>query len=250
MTLRLGFWNLILLLSLLVPTSRAFAQAEGDDVYDPFTDYSEFDESTEEEADINFFKNGRFLTIAAQVGMRGFTENLARAYKEGTAYGLNMNYFFDLRLALSLGYQMGDHGVQFETASSPSTLYDGTVSITSLDMNLKYYLNTQNVTKGLADLNPYIVGGLSQISRSFNLSSNTGSVLPTGTEKVTGLNIGAGIEIPMLRRKAYLGIQGMYHPVTFSDESKGFIDEGTPVPLKFTLNGDYYDMMMVIGLNF
>ena len=53
------------------------AQAADDDAFDPFSDYSEFDEATEEEADINFFRNGRFLTVGFQLGVKGFTDNLA-----------------------------------------------------------------------------------------------------------------------------------------------------------------------------
>ncbi len=37
------------------------AQFDADDTYDPFADYSEFDEAQDEEADINFFRNGRFV---------------------------------------------------------------------------------------------------------------------------------------------------------------------------------------------
>ena len=37
-----------------------FAQyQDSGDTYDPFADYSEFDNVTEEEADINFFKHGQ-----------------------------------------------------------------------------------------------------------------------------------------------------------------------------------------------
>ena len=39
---------------------RLLAQS-GTDAYDPFVDYSEFEEVSEEEADINFFRNGRFF---------------------------------------------------------------------------------------------------------------------------------------------------------------------------------------------
>ena len=36
---------------------------EDDDSYDPFADYSEFEEDSQEEADIHFFRNGRFFTL-------------------------------------------------------------------------------------------------------------------------------------------------------------------------------------------
>lgn len=37
-----------------------------DEAFDPFSDYSEMEQDAEEEADINFFKNGRFLTLGFQ----------------------------------------------------------------------------------------------------------------------------------------------------------------------------------------
>ena len=45
----------------------ASAQAE-DETYNPFADYSEFEESGEEEADLHFFRNGRFLTLGFMLG--------------------------------------------------------------------------------------------------------------------------------------------------------------------------------------
>ncbi|MCB0410979.1 MAG: hypothetical protein KDD22_00530, partial [Bdellovibrionales bacterium] len=52
------------------------AQSEGTDAYDPFADYSEFESSEEEEAYINFFRNGRFFTLGFIGGYRTFTETM------------------------------------------------------------------------------------------------------------------------------------------------------------------------------
>ena len=53
-------WLLIVLsLGLVLSSPTGFAQDEEGNVYDPFIDYSEFEEAGEEEADINFFRNGR-----------------------------------------------------------------------------------------------------------------------------------------------------------------------------------------------
>jgi hypothetical protein len=63
------------LLTVSLGTSPVFAQ-ETDESYDPFADYSEFAESAEQEADINFFRNGRFFTLGFQGGYRRFTETM------------------------------------------------------------------------------------------------------------------------------------------------------------------------------
>ncbi|MFP5520019.1 MAG: outer membrane beta-barrel protein [Bdellovibrionia bacterium] len=224
-------------------TNRGYllAQVDPDEAYDPFADYSEFDEDSDEEADINFFKNGRFLTAALFFGYRSFTQGMATNYQSGPAYGLQLSYFFDLRLALALSFVTGDHSVNIKT-SGPT--YTGNVSYSSLGFNLKYYLNTQNVTKGLADLNPYIIAGLTHHTRTYTFSEVDGF----DRAAALGFDGGLGIEIPLLRRKAYFGIQGVYHYVAFPDENKEFI-EGTN-KVDTPINGDFINIMALIGMNF
>src|SRR3954466_15975042 len=77
------------------PNSYLLAQTDPDEAYDPFSDYSEFDESSDEEADINFFRNGRFFTVGFAAGMRSYTENMANIYQSSVSYGLFFAYFFD-----------------------------------------------------------------------------------------------------------------------------------------------------------
>ncbi len=88
------------------------AQAEGgDDAYDPFADYSEFEESADEEEDLNFFRNGRLLTVGFIGGYRGWTQTLSKIYTGNPAFGLYMCYFFDLRFALQFGFLTSDHTI-------------------------------------------------------------------------------------------------------------------------------------------
>jgi hypothetical protein len=225
--------------------SYLLAQTDPDEAYDPFTDYSEFDEESDEEADINFFRNGRFFTIGLMGGYRGFTGNFATTYDGAPTFGLFLSYFFDLSLALQLGFQTGDHAVHFSTTSgSTHKEYTGNVSMTSINFDLKYYLNTQNVTRGLADLNPYILGGLGQFYRTYTIANIDGY----SRDSAMGVDIGAGVEIPLMRKKAYLGLQGAYHYVNFSDESKSYV-QGTE-KLDQNISGDFYDFSLILGMNF
>lgn len=222
-------------------TQYLLAQSDPEDIYDPFSDYSEFDEASDEEADINFFRHGRFFTVGLTAGYRGFTGNFQKNYGSGPAYGVFLTYFFDLRFAFSLGFQTGDHPVNF---SSNLRNYSGNVSITSLNFDLKYYLNTQNVTRGLADLNPYLLAGFGQFYRTYTIDNIEGY----SRDATMGAELGAGIEIPLMRRKAFLGIQSVYHYVTFNDESKDFIQGSER--LENRLNGDIYDVLFILGVNF
>ncbi|MBC7465368.1 MAG: outer membrane beta-barrel protein [Bdellovibrio sp.] len=239
---------------------HAWAQStEVDEAFDPFSDYNEFEQDADEEADINFFKNGRYLTLGLQLGYRGFSGGgMTEAYTGAAIYGVQFSYFFDMQIAGSLGFSMGDHNVQFQsftdkTYTQAKNTYSGSVNIQTIDLNVKYYFNTENVTRGLADLNPYVIVGAGQYKRTYNLSNQVAA----DPDSVIGFKAGLGLEIPLLRRRAYFGFQGTYHYVQFADENKHFIDEtaiGSPTPaqspIKPTIDGDLYDLSAIIGVNF
>jgi hypothetical protein len=232
-----------------LPSSTAFGQtspSDVDDSFDPFADYNEFDQETEEEADIHFLRNGRYLTLAFVGGYRGFVGGgFAQAYRGAMDYGVEFNYFFDLNLAMSMSYITGDHAVNFR---STQTEYSGSVNIQMIDLHLKYFFNTDNVTKGLAELNPYGLLGGGLYVRSYSLSQS----LNAEADRVPGFKAGAGIEIPLLRRRAYLGFQATYRYVQFPDENKRFIEEGENnfPPISPTLDGDIFELSFLLGTNF
>lgn len=225
--------------------SLLLAQSEGgesssSEAFDPFADYNEFDADSDEEADINFFRHGRFLTVGLMGGYRGFTDSMAKTYTGSTAYGIALSYFFDMHLAMSLGFMMGDHSVTLKTNQNT---YTGNLSITSINFDLKYYISTQNLTKGLADLGPYVFGGFGNFYRTFTLAG----ISSLSRDATMGAEVGAGLEIPIMRKKSFLGIQGTYHAITFPDENKKYID--TEV-LETVPAGDFYDVVIILGMNF
>lgn len=226
-----------------------------DEAYDPFSDYSEVEQDAEEEADINFFKNGRFLTLGLQLGYRGFTDGMSRAYTPNLLYGVQFSYFFDLNLAGALGFVLGDHPVAFNAMAGNGTIQEtitGTVNIQQIDLNIKYYFNMQNVTRGLADLNPYMIFGVGHYIRTYNMDQS----LSPNPDRIFGFKLGGGIEVPMLRKQAFLGIQALYHLVQFPDEGGTTIDLGdgvggsAPAPVDPMINGDPYDISIILGVNF
>lgn len=251
----------LLLLIFLVSSFHQHSYAQNSDIdegFDPFSDYNEVEQSTDEEADINFFKNGRYLTLGVILGYRGFTDGMSQGYTPGFEWGLQFSYFFDLQLATSLSYSVADSGVEFRSfndaaLTSVSELYTGNVNIQILNLNAKYYFNTENVTRGLADLNPYIQLGVGLFTRTYNLSNS----LPPPPDKPIGFSVGTGIEIPFLRRSSYFGLQATYHYVQFADENNDRIEEEKPgqaelvlSPVSPRLNGDIFEISTIIGINF
>ena len=249
------FYTLLFVILLSLFHQHAYAQTstDVDESFDPFSDYNEFEQDANEEADINFFKNGRMLTLGLQLGYRGYTEGFAQAYTPNLVYGFQFTYFFDLQTALAVNYINGDSSVAF---NSLTTAYTGTVNIQAVDLSFKYYFNTENVTRGLADLNPYMSMGGAYFIRTYSLSTQ----LPIDPDKVYGLKASVGIEIPLLRRRAFLGFQATYYYVQFPDENKYFIEEAAAgnstgektakSPVSPHLNGDTFDASAIIGINF
>lgn len=219
------------------------AQNEGDDAYDPFADYSEFEESMDEEEDINFFRNGRLLTLGFIGGYRGWTNTLNQIYSGSPGFGLFLSYFFDLRFALQIGFLTSDHTLVIK--GSGFSPIQGTVSLTDLSFLLKMYFNTQNVTRGLADLNPYLVGGFSQVYRTTTVSGNS----DFAKDSAFAFNVGGGLEIPMMRNKMFFGIQGLYQLVNFADEAKVIEDENDTLT-GVSPAGDSFLLLGVLGVNF
>ena len=231
----------IMMLGVVSLPHQAAAQ-EADESYDPFADYSEFEESAEEEADINFFRNGRFFTLGFIGGYRDFTETMGEIQKPAVAFGMFLSYFFDLRFALQLGFLTGDHKLSFQPPTGPTI--NGNVSLTDISLNLKYYLNTQNVTRGLAKMNPYLIGGFSQVYRTTSVVGESAF----GKEGAMGFDLGAGIELPLMRNM-YFGGQAAFQLVSFQNENSEIIlagNQGTGLYNK----GDIMTLLFILGLNF
>ncbi len=226
----------------LLQQPQAFAQAENDEFYDPFADYSEYDTESDEEADIHFFKHGRFFSVGMAGGTRSFTGNMATIYNSNIGYGLFLNYFFDFRLAFSLSYLTGLHAVTIKT-ETPNT-YEGNLTLSSINLDFKYYINPQNLTKKIAFLNPYVIGGFSQNTRTYSLAN----ISDNFRDSVFGFDAGFGIEIPIMKKKSFVGLQWNYYAVSFADESKKiFLQTET---LTKTISGDYWNLLGIVGTNF
>ena len=236
------------------PGSVVVAEGDGDDSYDPFADYSEFQEAADEEEDVNFFKNGRLLTLGFIAGYRGFTGDLAKIYKGGGAdFGLTLSYFFDLRFALQIGYQTSDHTLNIPAGNNggtngqtPYAAVDGASTYSDISVNLKYYFNTQNVTRGLANLNPYLIVGFSQV---YLTTTRSDIVNFYGKDAAFGANAGVGIEIPMLRNKMYFGAQAVYNYINLPNQG-AFITDGSNVNTPYKMSGGAYTGSFVLGANF
>lgn len=226
-----------LFLTLFLGVQPSFAT----DAYDPFIDYSEFDDNGDEEADINFFKNGRLFSASLVLGYTGFTGELANIYDPNVNFGVNVNFFLSLSSALQIQYLTSSHNLNVEANGGS---FSASSTYTDISGGLKYYVNTQNIIRQLAKLNPYFLLTVSYVSRS---SAQADSEV---LEKTTGfgLNIGGGIELA-LTKKFFIGVEGGYNLLSMQDEATEIVDDqgnGTGI---FPA-GDLYRLLITIGSNF
>jgi len=242
------FVRLKFLLSLLVCFFTGFTSitANANDAYDPFIDYSEYDDNGDEEADVNFFKNGRQFTLHFVGGYTGLTGNLgSQLYESAVNYGLGLNFFLDLRMAIQLQYLTSNHNLSFKSAGQ---VIKGSSDFTDISMNLKYYINTQNIIRNLAKLNPYVIIGFAYISRE-TASTDSGDSLFDKTPGY-GANLGGGIEYQLSNKKFYVGAEGVYSLVSFKDEGSEIIPDSTGSATGILPSGDMYRFSLVLGVNF
>ena len=222
---------LILLLSLSLSM-----QLKAQDAFDPFIDYSEFETASEEEADVNFFRNGRFLTLSVPVSLNTFTSSMGEILKPGTAVGVNISYFFDLRFAFQISLMNSDHAYEDPDGDT------GSLSMNNTLISMKYFFNMQNVTKGLSNWNPYVIGGITQSYRRLSRNSSSGTYAQDGG---TGFHFGGGIEVPIMSNKMFLAAETKYTLITYPDENTALSDTNSS-----TFPGDLLDASFIIGINF
>ena len=144
------------------------------DTYDPFTDYSEFQDTTTEEADIYFFKHGRLLSVGLFGGMRMLRQKLGQHTRPGFIVGGFFSFFLDMRFAIQFHYLTGIHpfrSLELEIDDPNRERFVSEMLLSQIGFDLKYYLNTQNITQGLASFNPYFMIGGSSITRRIKFRS-------------------------------------------------------------------------------
>ena len=227
-----------------------FAQKSKVSAFDPFVDYNEFQDNESERENVVFLKSGRLLSLAVFGGYEGMTWTMREIYGDSlSVFGGSVSFFFDLQMALQLQWIF------------PRTHYlspwNSRPLFSSYGLDLKYYFKKQNLVKGIAALNPYVVCGpfLLKVSRFFPEKAGPAAAVGTSSpikksggdspstapappsapsdpanqptkqeadntraERKTGVRFGAGIEISLVKQVfAGLEINYSYVPLPFQN---------------------------------
>ena len=223
------------------------SKSEEINAYDPFADYSEFENTAEEQENINFFQTGRFLTLGATGGIKLFTMNMALLYQIGPVYGGYLNYFFDLNFALQFALTASTHAVALKTESGQPFI--GAADFISMGIDFKYFLDKNLFSKSFSWLQPYFFLGVfnTDLTLAATFTDQSGYTEDAGY----GLNMGLGLEFQFLK-KIHFGLQYAFQFVTLEQEAiplllnTGNQSQNT----NFRPFGDWMTITMLLGVNF
>lgn len=216
--------------------------------YDPFVDYSEFENTAEEQKSINFFQTGRFLSVSAQGGVQFFTQNMAAIYEVGPIFGGHLNYFFNLSFALQFGVLLSTHNIILQ--SSGGQPFIGGVDFLSLSLDFKYLFDRKLFHRSMHWLQPFLFLGFghSKVTMVATLTDQPGFYEDSGF----GFNIGGGFEF-LFSKKVYAGLLYTFRYINFSEEARPIAittqDSQTKI-IDFAPFGDWMHVTMILGVNF
>ena len=250
MGLRIAFFLMAIGLAPCVFTSQAHAQnATVDDGFEPFADYSEFVEASTEETDINFFRYGRLLSFGVSFGQRVLTGRQRNFIDDSLEFGVFATFYITINFAFQAGYKTSSHDA-FYYIEEIDENYEATTRFDNYFVHAKYILNTQNLTKSVARFNPYFIGGISQMYRETNASDQ---LLVAARDGAASFDFGAGLENLFNNNRNFVGLQFMYHYVSFPNENDPLeftSGNGTLVDSGLRFKGDLWSINLNVGFNF
>ena len=186
----------------------------------PFTEYAEFDETSDEDDEAKFFQYGRFFGVSMGLGIQSVTGNRGQLWTGGfPVIDFRFHYWFDFNFGLDLGIYTAPHSY----AGLGEEVFQ--VNMIRIGTDVKYYFETRNLAATLAFANPYVLLGIGSYSKT-ETSSQTKIA---DADSSFGLAAGAGLEFALSPKKAYFNLEAKLHVARFKDsDSKrfGFDDLG------------------------
>ncbi len=189
---------------------KIYKPEEDDYAGTPFTEYGEFNEAPDEEADTRFFQYGRFFGVSLGLGFE-FVDGYRGALWQGgfPLIDFKLHYWFDFNLAIDLGFFTVSH---YYNTTAQSLGYVS-VNVLRIGVDVKYYFNTKNLSAAVSFANPYILLGAGGFSKTENsIAQQTQDV-----SNSLGISFGAGLEFAITPRKIYFEIEGKAHLVPYVD---------------------------------
>lgn len=208
--------------------SRTNKPEEEDYSTTPFTEYGEFNETSEEESDAKFFQFGRFFGVSIGMGFQFIDGNRGSLWQGGfPVVDFKIHYWFDFNVGLDLGFYTASQFYNTQVQGK------GHVDVNWLrvGIDIKYYFPTKNLSSAISFANPYVLLGVGSFSKTEN--SNTTQV---GDQDASlGISGGAGFEFVVNPKKTYFELEVKANLVTFKDTFTTLYAPSLP-----NLTGNFY----------
>lgn len=247
-------------LHLFLWTSISFSetlQESGElDHNDPFIDYSEFDSSALERADVEFFKTGRFINFGVYGGGRVLLGEVTRYTRSWWGFGFFIAYFLNLNTSLQFSFLNSDHPSAYPISHEGSTeVIRAITTYRTFDLSLKYYINPQKLVRAVAFFNPHFFAG-GTFGVNVNRTHFDDNSQPTRlSQKGFGAKIGAGLEVRLFKA-LQIGTQIDFAYIQFDQEgqrSSFKVNDQDEDTQSLTIEwpvGDFFNTFVYLGYSF
>ena len=195
----------------------------------PFTEYGEFNQSRDEETDSQFLQFGRFFGISVGLGIEAADGNRGLLWQGGfPMVYFKVHYWFDFNLALNIGFYTASHYFTIPGTGQVN------ISMFRAGLDLKYYINTKDLSSTITFASPYFLVGVGAFSKSEYVP--TVGATPT-TLTSMGVSAGAGLEFTLSPKKTYIELEGKMNYVPFYDSGSTAYLASKNIP---NLNGNFW----------
>lgn len=206
------------------------ASAQDVDYYDDYTSFSQDFEELDTESRAIF---GKFFQTAFYVGTGLFTGELGQANTSGVNVGVKFIYFFDRTWGAEIGGFFNQHTSYYNPTNTGVSNMDLRISTRVIPVvgSLRFAFDTENMPRGLAQMNPYLSAGGALVFRqekvmgtptfgSGSVDSEVLNLYSEGAIRSTtnfGVHVGGGAEFDVYQNRVFAGLDVRYYMMFWSD---------------------------------
>lgn len=193
---------------------------------DIFSDFNEDIESAQIAEDERFYRYGRFFSFQIGLGLTTFDGNRGTAYdNDPPAYNIGVNFFTSFRNSFGIGFEYSKHNFFLPDLTQGfigQGSGDGGVGLVDVSMlrvyfSSRYYIDTANLGTAITYSNPYLTARLEYWYTNNKFRDQEG-IVDDDSGGGLGVGLGGGLEFPIKMKESYLGVEILWHSVSFHDK--------------------------------
>lgn len=210
-------------------TSTNTLAQDGTDYYDDYSSFANDYEELDKESRALF---GKFFQTAFYVGTGLYTGDLGKANTAGVNVGVKFIYFFDRIWGAEIGGFFNMHRSLYDVTNTGSANTELELSTRLIPVigSLRFTFDTENMPRGLAQMNPYLSVGAALVFRQESVVG-TPNVAGWGNATISdtyqpnaivgstnfGVHFGGGAEFDVYKNRVFAGLDLRYYMMFWKD---------------------------------